>query len=108
VIDWNRVRELRQEVGADDFRDVVDIFLEELDETMARLVATPAEMISEDDIHFLKGCALNLGFRRVSTLCHELESKSADGSVTGEDAKTLLQACAASKSAFLDGADLAA
>jgi Hpt domain. len=74
MIDWSRVRELREEVGADDFRDILGIFFEELDETTARLAAMPPGSVAEDDIHFLKGCALNLGFAEVSALCSSFEA----------------------------------
>ena len=30
MIDWQRVNELRDEVGAEDFEEVVDLFLEEV------------------------------------------------------------------------------
>ena len=31
MIDWTRVSELRDEIGAEDFGDVVEIFLEEVE-----------------------------------------------------------------------------
>ena len=32
MIDWNRVAALREEVGAEDFDEVVELFLQEVDE----------------------------------------------------------------------------
>ena len=32
MIDWKRVRELRDEIGEEDFSEVVDLFLEEVEE----------------------------------------------------------------------------
>ena len=37
MIDWARVSELRHEVGAEDFDEVVELFLEEVDEAIAAL-----------------------------------------------------------------------
>ena len=34
MIDWTRVSELRDEVGAEDFDEVVELFLEEVDEAI--------------------------------------------------------------------------
>lgn len=34
MIDWNRAAELREEVGAEDFSEVVDLFLEECDDAI--------------------------------------------------------------------------
>ena len=34
MIDWERVRELRSEIGADDFAEVVEMFLSEADEAV--------------------------------------------------------------------------
>ena len=37
MIDWARVSELRDEVGAEDFDEVVELFLEEVEEAIAAL-----------------------------------------------------------------------
>ena len=34
MIDWSRVNELRDEVGAEDFEEVVELFLEEVEEVI--------------------------------------------------------------------------
>ncbi len=62
MIRWERVNELRDEVGADDFKEVVDLFLEEVEEVIERLRDSPDPTRFEEDFHFLKGSALNLGF----------------------------------------------
>ncbi len=76
MIDWTRVRELREEIGADDFGEVVDLFLEEADEVIARLSAMPEEETGAA-LHFLKGMALNLGFADVARLCQQGEAGGA-------------------------------
>lgn len=73
MIDWDRVTELRDEVGAEDFTEVLELFFEEVDEVMDRLRAGPEPDTYEAELHFLKGSALNLGFRALSSLCSQGE-----------------------------------
>lgn len=77
MIDWNRVAALREEVGTEDFDEVVDLFLQEVDEEIETLAQT-REGLAEK-LHFLKGSALSLGFSEFSSLCQSGEtSLSAD------------------------------
>ncbi len=69
MIDWSRVTTLREEVGAEDFDEVVELFLEEVDDVVARLESGPAHDTLSEDLHFLKGSAMSLGFRQFSALC---------------------------------------
>jgi HPt (histidine-containing phosphotransfer) domain-containing protein len=69
MIDWDRVQALRDEVGADDFAEVVDLFLEEVDEALGGLTARLAPAALSAALHFLKGSALNLGFAEFARLC---------------------------------------
>ncbi|MFN3145073.1 MAG: Hpt domain-containing protein [Paracoccaceae bacterium] len=102
MIDWNRVRELHDDVGAEDFAALVDIFLDEADEVTARL-GGPPENISTDDLHFLRGAMLNLGFRQVSALCQTLETRIAGGDRDAEGVAALLDAYKAARAEFLRG-----
>lgn len=77
MIDWLRMSELRDEIGQDGFDEVVDVFLEETDEVLARLIQDP--LPTQEDLHFLKGSALNLGFVAVAQLCQEGERLLAAG-----------------------------
>jgi HPt (histidine-containing phosphotransfer) domain-containing protein len=79
MIDWARVSELRDEIGGDDFAEVVALFLEEADEVVARLPACSDAKSLESALHFLKGAALNLGFRALAQLCQEGERLAASG-----------------------------
>lgn len=79
MIDWDRVAELREQVGADDFKEVVDLFLEEVLDVINKLRAAPDMNHLESDLHFLKGCALNLGFADFSEKCHIGERQAATG-----------------------------
>lgn len=81
MIDWDRVRDLRQEIGPEDFDEVVSLFLEEADEAIARLSADKGAKALAADLHYLKGAALNLGFETLSALCQEGERKAGAGDV---------------------------
>lgn len=75
MIDWDRVESLRAEIGDADFAEVVDLFLEEVDDTLARMGGRARAA----DLHFLKGSALNLGFADLAALCMAAERRAAAG-----------------------------
>jgi HPt (histidine-containing phosphotransfer) domain-containing protein len=79
MIDWDRVKELRFEIGAEDFVEVVGLFLEEADECIARIAPDNGAKALAADLHFLKGAALNLGFAALSGLCQEGERRASAG-----------------------------
>jgi len=79
MIDWDRVASLRDEIGIADFAEVVEMFLAESDEAVARLVAGRPDPTLEADLHFLKGSALNLGFSALAELCSAGEKRAAAG-----------------------------
>ncbi len=103
MIDWSRVRELREEVGTEDFDEIVDLFLEEVQAVIERLSKAPDMTVLQDDMHFLKGCALSLGFDVFSDLCHSGEKVSMQGSAADVDLPAILQCYADSKRLFLVG-----
>ena len=79
MIDWNRVDELREEVGDEAFEEVVALFLEEVDETVADISTITDSAQVRDVLHFLKGSALNLGFQSLADFCRDGESKVDQG-----------------------------
>ncbi|WP_225027914.1 Hpt domain-containing protein [Xinfangfangia pollutisoli] len=100
MIDWDRLNELRAEIGDEDLADVVGVFLDETDEVMARIRLVPAcEM--EGRLHFLKGSALNLGLRDFADLCQDGEKRAAAGQAAPVDLDQLAAVYQASKTAFL-------
>lgn len=101
MIEWSRVNELRDEVGAEDFDEVVELFLEEVEEVILRLRDAPDPSQLEEDLHFLKGSALNLGFASFSNLCQLGERKSADGHADGVNLGEILSDYYASRALFL-------
>ncbi len=103
MIDWKRVAELRDEIGAEDFGEVVDLFLEEVEGEIAVLRGGCAEDALESRLHFLKGSALNLGFRAFSTLCQNGESAAAAGQPQRVDLPATLASFDDSKAEFMAG-----
>jgi len=99
MIDWSRVAQLRDEIGAEDFAEVAELFLLEVEDTLFRLdgaADNPEEM--RELMHFLKGSALNLGFSDLSTVCSQGEANSA-----GIDVATLKDLYARSRRFFEAG-----
>jgi HPt (histidine-containing phosphotransfer) domain-containing protein len=103
MIDWSRVYELRDEIGADSFGEVVDLFLDEVEAEIAILRdGSPLEAL-EARLHFLKGSALNLGFQRFSDKCQDGETAAASGAAEQVDIAEILECYEASKTAFIAG-----
>ncbi|MGX0974358.1 HPt (histidine-containing phosphotransfer) domain-containing protein [Roseovarius sp. MBR-51] len=105
MIDWNRVQDLRDEIGADAFGEVVELFLEEVDTEIEKLRHTGPNLHLEGHLHFLKGSALNLGFAAFSDLCHRGEQAAAAGRYGAISLPEVLSCYAHSKSEFLSGLD---
>jgi HPt (histidine-containing phosphotransfer) domain-containing protein len=103
MIDWDRVAELRNEIGAEDFAEVVEMFLEEADEVAATMTANNTPDAVESALHFLKGSALNLGFRDLAQLCQIGEKAASMGHVGGIDLLQVVAVYEQSKSTFKAG-----
>lgn len=101
MIDWARVQDLKDEIGEEDFAEVVDMFMAEVEEVISRLNAMPDLAAYEADLHFLKSSALNLGFSELSALCHDGERRAAAGQAAGVDLGPIFAAYAAAKAAFM-------
>lgn len=101
MIDWARVRELKDEIGEEDFAEVAGMFMSEVEEVIARLRASPDPASYEHDLHFLKSSALNLGFSQMSALCQDGESRSAAGQADSVTLAPIFAAYDAAKSELL-------
>lgn len=103
MIDWARVCQLREDVGAEDLDDIVQIFIDEMEEAMAGLAATPPGDAGAwvERMHFLKGSAYNLGFDAFGTLCATAENAAQGGQVDAVSVDVLRQSYEDSKSVFL-------
>ena len=103
MIDWDRIAELRDEIGAEDFDDVVTLFLDEVTEVVEALRAGGVRDQLECQLHFLKGSAMNLGFARFAAMCQAGEQDAAAGRADEVDVVAILACYDASRAAFLDG-----
>ncbi|MEJ6390046.1 Hpt domain-containing protein [Gymnodinialimonas ulvae] len=82
-VDWDRLNELKADIGDEDFADVAMLFVTELQDTLSAL--TP-ENAAADDFHFLRGSASNLGFTALVTACSTAEAACASGQSPDVDA----------------------
>jgi HPt (histidine-containing phosphotransfer) domain-containing protein len=97
-----QVAQLRDEVGSEDFEEVLDLFFEETEEVTARLANQVAPQELRKDLHFLKGSALNLGFAALSQTCHNGEVLCEAGNAAKVDLTEILAIYSGSKKAFLE------
>ncbi|KGB83735.1 MAG: histidine kinase [Confluentimicrobium sp.] len=100
MIDWNRIKELQGEVGTEAFAEVVELFLEEVEEGIGRLPRASSAVRLQEELHFLKGSALNLGFRQFAQLCHEEEQAAATRGPAAVDRVALTDCYQRSKETF--------
>ena len=102
LVNWERVGELEAEIGAGDFAEVVEIFLEECDGTAARLAdGEPGAL--EADLHFLRGAAMNLGLDAMAAACQAGERAAAQGEGARVDRAAIAELYGASRAALLEG-----
>ncbi|OOY14680.1 histidine kinase [Thioclava sp. DLFJ4-1] len=99
MIDWDRVQELRSEIGADGFAEVVDLFLDEVEAVVMGLGGRPDRV--EEDLHFLKGSAWNLGFRDFGGACQQGERMAAAGRAVEVDLGAIRETYRLSKTQFM-------
>lgn len=102
MIRWERYEELRQEVGDEDLAEIVDLFLSELEETIAAIMSTPAAGLTADAFHSLKGSCLNIGFDGLANLCAVAETAILRGEAGGIDRDMLAETYSASRSGFMN------
>lgn len=105
MIDWDRVAELRNDMGEEDFVEVVQLFLAEVQEVADRLRTSPDRAQLEKDLHFIKGSAYNLGFARLGALCADGEQQATAGDAAGVDVAAILDCYATSRQDFVEGLD---
>jgi len=103
MIDWNRVKDLRTEIGADNFADVVDLFLDEMETELPRLRQVNGQPDLVAVLHFLKGGALNLGFAEFSSLCLAGELTAARDGTAAVNIQEILTSYDQSRASFVEG-----
>ena len=77
------------------------LFLEEVEEVIDRLKANPKPALFEQDMHFLKSSALNLGFKALTALCAVGEREAAAGNFEAVPLAPLFKTYDASKAEFV-------
>jgi len=105
MINWARVSELREEIGAEDFGEIVEIFLEEVEEKISMLRDGIDNDGLEAKLHFLKGGALNLGFADFAAICEIGERAAAQKAYDDIDLPAVLECYETSRTAFIDALD---
>lgn len=78
MIDQARLRELEEDFGAEDLAEIVDAFLEEALEAVEAMQNMDPENDGEGiarHLHFLKGCARNVGAVALGDYCEALEAQ---------------------------------
>jgi len=103
MIDWRRIADLRAEIGADDFSEVVDMFIDEVECEIATLRGGCCADTLEARLHYLKGSALNLGFTSFAEFCQRGESAAAAGQAGKIDLPGTIDSFDASKVEFISG-----
>ena len=102
MIDWKRVQALREELGETDFAAVIELFLDEVEGIVMRIGHGDPDQL-ENDLHFLKGSAANLGFTAFGRLCQLGEIECRNGHAENFDLAGLLDCYAATKKDFVAG-----
>lgn len=98
LINWAKVQDLCDDVGRDSLDEVIDLFLEEV-ETALQTIGMAEDL--EAALHFVKGCALNIGFDHFTHLAATGESLAARGLPDQVDLTALDHAYRISKQVFL-------
>lgn len=103
MIDWAQLRQLEEDVGTEDLGEVVQLFLSEVDEAVAAMVADMPADASElaARMHFLKGSSYNLGFAAFGEYCARGESAALEGDTSTASRAELSSLYEKSKAEFL-------
>lgn len=101
MINWERFRELEADIGTDDFDEVIQLFLSEVEEVIEKLAGDDVPNSLEQDMHFLKGSALNLGFDVLGEMCSGAEKLAASGQDSDVSLPNIIASYQKSKTAFL-------
>ena len=69
MLDLDQLETLQAEIGADGFAEVADLLVCEIANGITALGTQPTRADLSAQFHYLKGSALNLGFRDFAGLC---------------------------------------
>lgn len=104
MINWAQVRQLEQDVGPEDLGAVIAVFLAEVEEAIKDLHAIPLDDTAQIAamLHFLKGCASNVGFEAFAEICAKGEVKAENGQVSDVTTAGVVRIYEGSKKLFLE------
>ncbi|XDA98210.1 Hpt domain-containing protein [Sulfitobacter sp. LCG007] len=102
MIDWEQVEHLRQDIGDDTVDEVIELFFHETQQVIDRVKARQGSPTLGDDLHFLKGSALNIGFRSFADLCATHEKAARAGALSWEELQTVFECYDSSRAVFMD------
>lgn len=103
VIDWARVKILKDEVGDEDFKEIVPLFLDEVSDITEEIKTGLTNDQLAKALHSLKGSGLNLGFSQFSNLCDHGERLVGNGDASAVDIPAILTSFDVSRQEFLAG-----
>ncbi len=99
MIDQERLKELEQDFGAEDLGEILEMFLGEAADVLDRISEGAGEA-QGDLLHFLKGCANNVGAVELASLCQTIEESG--GMVGDAELASLKQTFAQVQMFFAD------
>ena len=104
MINQDQVKQLEDDVGAEDLAEVVTLFLSEVDEAIEGLeeVSKGTTKDIAEALHFLKGSAFNLGFQSFGDYCAIGEAQAHAGDKSQISISQVGSLYAASKVQFLE------
>jgi len=108
MINWEQVKQLEEDIGAEDFGDVVEMFIMEVDEAVDNLrgVQSMPDADLGPALHFLKGSAANLGFRDFADCCASGEKQADAGAGSAVDLGRVVDLYDQSKQTFLQSVSM--
>lgn len=97
MVSWKRIDELRAEIGDEDFEEILTMFLSEVEESLGRMGNPIGIELLQEELHALRGAALNVGMQKVAMLCGDAEDAIKHGRQTAPDLAPVTEAFQASR-----------
>ena len=82
MLDLPRIETLRHELGEVVFSEVASDFLMEVDGVMANIGHAGSAASLIEDLHFVRGSAMALGFTALALLCEVVERQAGENSLS--------------------------
>ena len=104
MIDWARVTSLRHEVGEEEFRPLVELFLDEIEAAIMGVVPGDPQSLRHA-LNAMKGCAMNTGLTAFCRTCETWEAVIAAGRSDQLHIDLLMASYAAAKQGLMRDID---